>query len=123
MERHDIEALVQRWIRAIAEGRPQELDQLFVGDASELKARAAAVQAAFQAIEPQIEALLIDGDRVAWRWTLVGTHVGPLAGIAPSGARRVLSGVNFQRVREGRVVEHWTTVDLSGLAAAPVRAR
>src|SRR5450432_172937 len=47
------------------------------------KARAAAVRAAFAEIEIRVEDSLVDGDAIAWRWALTGTHVGTFAGVAP----------------------------------------
>jgi hypothetical protein len=53
-----------------------------------------------------------------WRWTLTGTHEGVFAGLAPTGRRAILRGTNFQRVKNGKVVEHWTTVDVFGAMQA-----
>jgi predicted ester cyclase len=63
--------------------------------------------------------LLIDGDRIAWRWALTGTHVGPFAGIGPTGRPVTLYGVNFQRLKDDRVIEHWTLVDIFGSMQRP----
>jgi steroid delta-isomerase-like uncharacterized protein len=125
MQRHDIERLVQRWTReAIAEGRLDVFDELLGKDvydrsgptpskgAELFKARAAAVRAAFADIDIRAEDLLVDGDAIAWRWALTGTHVGTFAGVAPTGRRITLRGVNFQRLEGDRVVEHWTMVDV-----------
>jgi predicted ester cyclase len=81
------------------------------------KARAAVVRAAFADIEIRVEDLLVDGNAIAWRWTLTGTHVGPFAGLTPTGRRATLRGVNFQRLEGDRVVEHWTLVDVFGALA------
>jgi steroid delta-isomerase-like uncharacterized protein len=125
MDRHDIERLVQRWTQeAIAEGRLDTFDELLTDDVLDrsgavpsrgvepFKARAAAVRAAFAEIDLRVEDLLVDGDAIAWRWALTGTHVGAFAGVAPTGRRITLRGVNFQRLRGDRVVEHWTMVDV-----------
>lgn len=127
MDRRDIETLVRRWTRdAIAEGKLEVFDELLAEDVVDrsgptpsrgietFKARAAAVRAAFTDIDMAVDDLLVDGDAIAWRWTLTGTHVGAFAGIAPTGRRIPLRGVNFQRVQQGRVVEHWTLVDVFG---------
>ena len=127
MDRRDIETLVRRWTRdAMAEGRLEVFDELLAEDVVDrsgpspsrgvgtFKARAAAVRAAFADIDVAVDDLLVDGDAIAWRWTLTGTHVGAFAGMAPTGRRIPLRGVNFQRLRQGRVVEHWTLVDVFG---------
>jgi predicted ester cyclase len=127
MERADIERLVRRWTtEAIAEGRLEAFDDLLAPGAIDrsgpssavgvesFKARAAAVRDAFADIQIVIDDLVVDGDSIAWRWTLTGTHAGPFAGQAPTGRRVALRGVNFQRLRDCRVAEHWTLVDVFG---------
>ena len=126
MDRKDIERLVKRWTDAIAGGRLDAFDELLAEDVRDrsssadsrgvesFKGRAAAVRAAFAEIEIHVEDLVVDGDAIAWRWALTGTHVGAFAGVAPTGRRVTLRGVNFQRLRGDRVVEHWTMVDVFG---------
>jgi len=126
MDRPGIELLVRRWTDAIAKGRLEVFDDLLAQDvvdrsgptpltgAESYKSRAAAVRSAFADIQIVVDDLLVDDDRIAWRWTLTGTHVGPFGGLAPTGRRASLRGVNFQRLREGRVTEHWTLVDVFG---------
>jgi len=131
MDRQDIEKLVQRWTQeAIAEGRLATFDELLAEDVLDrsgptpsrgvepFKARAAAVRAAFAEIEIRVEDSLVDGDAIAWRWALTGTHVGTFAGVAPTGRQITLRGVNFQRLKGDRVVEHWTMVDVFGATQA-----
>ena len=116
---------VQRWTQeAIAEGRLDTFDELLTEDVLDrsgsvpsrgvepFKARAAAVRAAFAEIDIRVEDLLVDGNAIAWRWALTGTHVGSFAGVAPTSRCITLRGVNFQRLRSDRVVEHWTLVDV-----------
>ena len=124
MERRDIDTLVRRWTEAIATGRLDIFDELLAKDVVDrsgptpvsgvesFKARAGAVRAAFAEIDIRVEDLLVDGDAIAWRWALTGTHVGSFAGVAPTSRRITLRGVNFQRLRSDRVVEHWTLVDV-----------
>jgi steroid delta-isomerase-like uncharacterized protein len=127
MDRSDIENLVQRWTQeAIAQGRLEAFDELLAEDVVDrsaaapvhgvesFKARTGAVRAAFAEIELRVDDLVVDGDAIAWRWTLTGTHVGTFAGVAPTGRRATLRGANFQRLAGNRVVEHWTLVDVFG---------
>jgi steroid delta-isomerase-like uncharacterized protein len=133
MDRKAIERLVQRWTRdAIADGRLDTFDELLSPDALDrttappsrgvepFKARTAAVRAAFAEIDVQIEDLMVDqhGEAIAWRWVLTGIHVGTFAGIAATGRRATLRGVNFQRLKGERVIEHWTLVDVFGAMQA-----
>ena len=128
MERHAIQLLVERWLtEAIRDGNVAVFDQLLTENVCDnsgatktngresFKGRAAAVHAAFSSIEVALDELVVEGDRVAWRWSLSGTHIGAFAGIAATGRRVTLRGVNFQRLESGRVAEHWTLADSSGL--------
>jgi predicted ester cyclase len=127
MDRKDIERLVRRWTQeAIAEGRVDVFDELLAQDVVDrsgvtptvgvesFKVRAGGVRAAFSDIHIAVDDLVADGDAIAWRWTLTGTHVGLFAGQQPTGRRATLRGVNFQRLTGERVAEHWTLVDVFG---------
>ena len=131
MDRQDIATLAQRWTQeAIAQGRLDVFDELLTPDAVDrsgpspvrgvesFKARTAAVRDAFTDIEISVDDMRVDGDAIAWRWTLTGTHTGPFAGLMPTGRRASLRGVNFQRLRGRRVEEHWTLVDVFGALQA-----
>jgi len=128
MERNAIEQLVRRWLHeAVGGGNAAIFDELLAENACDIsgcakvfgsgpfKSRTRAVHAAFSSIEVELEELVIDRDRIAWRWRLSGTHTGAFAGVAATGRRVTLRGVNFQRVESGRVAEHWTLADLAGL--------
>ncbi len=55
------------------------------------------------------------GNRLVVRWTLAGTHDGPLWGFAPTGRPAVLRGVHVFRFRRERIVETWASYDALGL--------
>jgi steroid delta-isomerase-like uncharacterized protein len=126
MDRPEIERLVKRWTQAIADGRPEVFDELLADDivdrsgpspghgVESFKARAVAVRAAFSDIQIVVDDLVVEGEVIAWRWTLTGTHVGPFAGLSPTNRRASLRGVNFQRTRGGKIAEHWTMIDVFG---------
>lgn len=52
-----------------------------------------------------VDDMIAEGDKVACRWTLRGTHDGPLFGFPPSGRSVQVSGFTFYRIADGRVVE------------------
>jgi predicted ester cyclase len=131
MKRQDIEKFVQRWTQeAIVEGRLETFDELLAKEVRDrsgpvpsqgiepFKVRAAAVRAAFADLDIRVEDLIVDGDAIAWRWALTGTHAGTFAGVAPTGRRITLHGVNCQRLDGERVTEHWTMVDVFGATQA-----
>lgn len=53
------------------------------------------------------DALLGDGDLVVLRWTITGTHTGPFFGVAATGRKIQVSGMDVLRVADGKFVEHW----------------
>jgi len=59
-----------------------------------------------------IEALVEEGETVFLRWRLVGTHTGAeFEGIAPTGRRVDIDGVNHFVVRDGIVVSTFVVFD------------
>lgn len=76
---------------------------------------AADFRAAFPDLTFHVDLLLGEGDLVAARWTASGTHTGMWGDIAPSGKAVTFHGVNFFRLREGKVVEIWNHRDDLGL--------
>jgi steroid delta-isomerase-like uncharacterized protein len=56
-----------------------------------------------------------DGDKVAFRWLLSGTHEGEFMGVAPTGRRVEAMGMDIVRLADGEIVEHWGEFDAVGL--------
>ena len=82
-------------------------------------------RSAFPDLAMRVDLLLAEGDLVGARWTTSGTFSGPWGDVAPMGRRATFSGVNFFRIRSGRVVELWNHRDDLGLMeqlGAPVYA-
>ena len=59
-----------------------------------------------------IDDAIEDGDFVASRWTITGTHDGPFQGIPPTGKSITMPGVDMSRVVDGKIAEHWAQFDL-----------
>jgi steroid delta-isomerase-like uncharacterized protein len=68
-------------------------------------------RSAFPDLHVQIEDQIAEGDRVATRWTGTGTHDGELAGIAPTGKRVTVPGMEIVRIANGKLVEGWEGYD------------
>ena len=58
---------------------------------------------------------VVEGDRVASRIRMRGTHSGDFMGMAPTGKTVEVSGMRMDRVENGRIAEHWAVIDLLGL--------
>ena len=66
-------------------------------------------------IQLSIERQLAEGDQVATRWRIQGTHKGTLFDVAPSGKRVNITGIVITRVAQGKIVEEWEEFDQFGL--------
>ncbi len=56
-----------------------------------------------------------EGDKVAFRWIMSGTHQGELMGIAPTGERIVVMGMDIVRIEDGEILDYWGEFDVTGL--------
>jgi predicted ester cyclase len=56
-----------------------------------------------------------DGDYVATRYTITGTHDGDLMGAPPSGKDVSFTGITISRCEGGRIAEEWELTDVAGL--------
>ena len=66
------------------------------------------MHAAFPDIHYAIEDMIAEGDKIATRWTLTGTHTGgPYYGVPASGKRVTINGTGILGFRDGKIVEHW----------------
>lgn len=70
---------------------------------------------AFPDIRFEIAEMVSEGDTVAHRWTFTGTHEGEMMGVAPTGNRVEVMGVEINRVEDGRITASHTVSDAMGL--------
>ena len=59
-------------------------------------------------LEVTTEHSIEDGEWVANRYTIRGTHTGGYFGRPPTGRPFETTGLDMVRVHDGRAVEHWT---------------
>jgi steroid delta-isomerase-like uncharacterized protein len=70
---------------------------------------------AFSGLEMRIERLVAEADWVAANWTARGTHSGELMGIQPTGREATVEGMQFSRIRDGKLVESHGLFDALGM--------
>lgn len=70
---------------------------------------------AFPDARIDIEECVAEGEHVVTRWTLSGTHRGEFQGVPASGRAVRIPGIEFNRVADGRLVDHWSQFDLVAL--------
>ena len=79
------------------------------------KQMVSAARAAFTDFRVSADDMLAEGDKVAVRYTTSGTHRGGFMGVAPTGKRVTLTGIDINRFTGGKIVEHWGQSDSLGL--------
>ena len=64
-----------------------------------------------RATSDTVDEVIAEGDTVAARWTVRGTHRGDFQGIAASGRGVTLSGITVHHLKDGRIRETWLSFD------------
>lgn len=125
-------AVVRRFVDAITSGDGAALDEVltpdFVAhapseiahaaerqDRARLRAEVERMADTLPDMQAAIHDLVVDGDRVAVRWSATGTHEGPLMDIPATGRRLTIRGMNVVRVVNGRIAEDWVQWDVLDL--------
>jgi len=78
--------------------------------------RATIVRSMLEDPKLEVQELMLAGALVASKWTLTGKHAGKIMGFEPTGATITIPGLAVDRIRDGRVVEHWEFPDTATLA-------
>jgi len=73
------------------------------------------LHAAFPDFKLTIDDEILAGEKVIIRWTIRGTHLGPLFGLAPTGRHIEYTGIDIIRCANDKIVEFWGQPDSSGL--------
>jgi predicted ester cyclase len=116
-----------RWIDEVWNGRRLDLIDELLDPAGEarfeggvargvaaVKRYYAAFLAAFPDLRMEVEAVMADGDDVAFRWHGEGTHSGDGLGV-PSHRRESFRGMTWHRYRAGKLVAIWVHWNQSAL--------
>ena len=125
----DPAAVVQRIVGAVNTNDVPAVDELFAPDYLDhdpgrgelprgpegIKQAWAMMRAAFPDLRVTVFDTVAEGDLVAVRGEISGTHRGELMGLAPTGNTVAVSVMDFNRIAGGRVQERWGQLDLLGL--------
>jgi steroid delta-isomerase-like uncharacterized protein len=74
-----------------------------------------AMRTAFPDFAVSLDTLVADEDSMAFAYTMTGTHQGVLMGIAPTGKKMKIRGVQISKFRDGKMVERWGSSDQLGM--------
>jgi steroid delta-isomerase-like uncharacterized protein len=122
-------AVIRRWIEAYNERDLEaEADVLAPGFVAHVPAAQGPLEGleawrqftapfteAFPDLRLTVQDIATEGDTVAARVAFRGTHRGEFQGIPPTGKEVAFSSMEFNRVVDGKVEEHWVELDLLGL--------
>jgi steroid delta-isomerase-like uncharacterized protein len=69
----------------------------------------------FPDIQWTLEEMIAEGDKVAARFTMRGTHLGTFFGTPSTGKKIVVQALNIYRLSRGQIIEETGQPDLLGL--------
>lgn len=65
----------------------------------------------FPDMRMDLEDIVVDGDRICWRYRITGTHDGEFMGIPATGRKIDVQGFDMLRMEGTRAAEHWGVTD------------
>ena len=75
----------------------------------------AMMRSGFPDVQWALDELIIDGDKVAARFTMIGTHQGAFFGTPPTGKPIRVKAINIYHFLNGQIVEEYGQPDLLSL--------
>lgn len=84
-------------------------------DADGLKQWMAASIRAFPDQHWEIEDIMAEGDRVAIRWSVTGTHQAEFMGIPATGKQVTVRGMTLDQIEDGKIKKSWGEWDTLGM--------
>jgi steroid delta-isomerase-like uncharacterized protein len=70
---------------------------------------------AFPDLHYTIDDMVADGNKVAARWTITGTHKGDFMGIPPTNKKVTVLAISIDRFAGGKIMEEWGISDTLGM--------
>lgn len=120
--------LIRRWFEEVwNKGRAAAIDEMLgpqamihglapaAQDVAAFKQFHAAYRNAFPDVKIQVDDVIAEGDKVAVRWSGIGTHSGDGLGYAATGRGVRFSGMTIGRIEHGKLLEGWNVFDQLGM--------
>jgi len=131
MSTEEIKALARRWFEEANKGEAAfmtVIDELHATDIvghggggeetrglKDLKRDLMEWYSAFPDLHFTIDDMVVEGDKVAIRYTWTGTHTGEIKGIPPTNKKVTMWEVEIDRIAGGKFAEIWARYDTLGL--------
>jgi steroid delta-isomerase-like uncharacterized protein len=80
-----------------------------------LKPIMTAFRSAFPDLHFTVDDQIAEGDTVASRWTLTGTHLGEFMGVPATSKPISVTGMQIERIAGSQIAEHWRQSDDLGM--------
>jgi steroid delta-isomerase-like uncharacterized protein len=126
------ETIVHEWFERVwNQGQAEAIDELLAADArihglrgadgsdvggpAEFRQMHTAFREAFPDMRIEVDECLVDGDRIAFRCRVRGTHGGRSLGVEATGNTVEFMGMGFVRVRGGQIAEAWNAFDFQAM--------
>ncbi|HEX4266328.1 MAG TPA: ester cyclase [Steroidobacteraceae bacterium] len=74
-----------------------------------------ALRDAFPDLSVALESLVADEESIAIAYTMSGTQKGSYLGVAPTGRKMKIRGVQISKFRDGKMIERWGSSDELGM--------
>ncbi len=74
-----------------------------------------AMRQAFPDMKVELAELVPGDDAIAFAYTFMGTHKGPLMGIPATGKKVTFRGLQISKFSDGKMVERWGSSDQLGM--------
>ena len=100
---------------ALAQDGIDHQEPLGTNFATHLKEVITMLRTAFPDLHFEIHAMLAEGELVAFRSTMTGTHQGPFQGLLPTGKQISVAHMHFVRFVNGKTSDLWHVWDIAGL--------
>jgi predicted ester cyclase len=125
----DAKLIVRRFIETVVNAGDLGRVAEFVGPgiAEEMVRHLEGVRSTYPDLSVMVGDQIAEGEIVVTRVTARGTHTGPYLGLALTNKAIVIEGVNIDRVRDRKIIEHWgaanTLEALVSIGALPLAPR
>jgi steroid delta-isomerase-like uncharacterized protein len=121
--------IVHRWMEEVwNKGRVDAIDEMLAGDVvihglgggdvhgpEGYRPFFERMRSAFSDVRVVVDDAVAQGDTVAARCTVSGTHTGDGLGVPATGRPVEFTGMTMVRVKDGKIVEGWNNFDFAGM--------
>lgn len=121
-------AALQKFAQAVNTGKYELFDEVVAKDCVDhdpgpgqvpgpdgYRALFTQMRAAFPDMVTRPEIMVADEESIAFAYTFTGTHQGAVMGIAPTGKKVTMRGLQISKFKDGTMVERWGSSDQLGM--------